>query len=931
MRRVAYLNPYLSLAEDQAFHSLRMAAQGLGVELVSVTPAALKEGDDYDFLISTSASVRKTTSHPTYLSAHAPRSHYVDNEEVFSSTLSYDGYLCISDSLTRLFSQIAESRGLLPVAPGFYYNNPQKNDLKADLPAAAAKGELALCYFGTNWDSRAERLFARLAAKPYMRIYGPEAAWSTLPPGAYKGSVPFDGISVQKEYARYGAGLVCLSQEHLLDDIVSNRIFEIASAGACAICPDTPWMRDNFGDSVFYYEPFASTEQVTVRIDEIMGQIAADPVAAQARAQQARTVFETRFHAAALLQNALDYHQAWQTARAARAAALDDPLIDVVIRTGGRSTDYIRRAIASIDSQSAGRFRLIVVRYKDVDLDVVLAGPFKRIAEVEIVECPGGNRSRTLVAGLDAVRSPYFALLDDDDYLLDGHFQGLLQAMAGCDDRYRFAYSDILQLDESGRAPLAEGETPWDNGIILLKEGPAFGDIHTLLQRFSPHCFLATSNCLERFERAHWQSHTAEDVLLFCEILRNATPLHAPGSACVYAVGRADVSDFWNHPQRIDDELSLVTGISQYFQAIEGKFPDRAQDGRALIYPVLRRLMETKRERIQEAAGGEAVLGQWGPAGAGGAAAGGLLDQPDMVFVQAPLSPDRLSGNGVVLNDGADGKPVVVQPQQPWELSLIVDIGDYALDGCTMSVAMIFDGMDEAVYFGVTDTRGDLIRKVAIPSNRLLLQAATGGLDGVANGGAALQCGSKPPVQPFRVHGLHVGYRLADLVRYFGLPPAQATAEHVAPLLRERLERQIAGRPPEAPASVTSIDFRGPRSGYTTAVEDGRYRDGAPRRIRLGTQPWDYVVRVYMSQEQLAAARWLRVELEATEEPFYAFVTDSAFVGMLSERVLVRGRKQSVEIWLDVGQVGSDGYLVFQSSAAPHDRTAGLRSVQAVA
>jgi hypothetical protein len=239
--------------------------------------------------------------------------------------------------------------------------------------------------------------------------------------------------------------------------------------------------------------------------------------------------------------------------------------------------------------------------------------------------------------------------------------------------------------------------------------------------------------------------------------------------------------------------------------------------------------------------------------------------------------------------------------------------------------------MDEAVYFGVTDTRGDLIRKVSIPSNRTLLQAATGGLDGVANGGAALQCGSKPPAQPFRVHSLHVGYRLADLVRYFDLPPDQATAEHVAPLLRERLERQIVGRPAGAPASVVSIDFRGPRTGYTTAVEDGRYRDGAPRRISLGTQPWDYVARVYMSQEQLAAARWLRVELENTEEPFYAFVTDSAFAGMLSERVSVRGRKQSAEIWLDVEQVASDGYLVFQSSAAPRDRTIGLRSVQAVA
>jgi hypothetical protein len=928
VRRVAYLNPYLSLAEDQAFHSLKGAAKGLGMDLVAVVPSALKEGDDYQFVISTSSSVRKTTSHPTFLSVHAPRSLYVDNEEIFSCTTSYDGYLCISDSLARMFSHIAASRRLNLTVPGFYYNGPQKVDLKADVPAAVAQGELALCYFGTNWDGRAERLFARLANKSYMRIYGPEEAWRAIPSSAYKGSVPFDGISVQKEYGRYGAGLVCLSQEHLLDDIVSNRIFEIASAGACAICPDTPWMRENFADSVFYYEPFASTEQIVGQIDAIMQQIAADPQAAQAKAMHAQAIFEARFHAEALLKNAVAYHQAWQDVRTRKAFAFDETVIDVIIRTGGRSTDYIKRAIASIDAQSAGRFRLIVVLYQPVELGDVLAGPFKRIAEIEVVDCPGGNRSRTLVAGLAFVKSPYFALLDDDDYLLDGHFQGLLETISDCDDAYRFAYSDILKLDE-GKDP----EGTWDNGISLLKEGPAFGDIHTLLQRFSPHCFLATSNCLERFPRDHWQSHTAEDVLLFCSILRLATPLHAPGATCVYSVGRSDASDFWNDPRRLEDELSLVTGISQYFQAVEEKFPDHAQDGRALIYPVLRRLMENKREKIQAEAGGEAVLGQWTPLtdAAGAAAGGGLLDQADMIFVEAPLSPDRLSGNGVLLNDGADSQPVRVQPQKPWELSLIVDIGDYELEGCPMSTAVVFQGMDEAVFFGMTDDRGDLVRKIAIPSSRLLILAAVGGLEGVATGGVALQCGSKPPSEPFQMRSLHVGYRRGDLAAYFGLAADQATPEHILPLLTRRLERQIVGRPIEVGrGGVIEVDFRNPRSGYTTPVEDGRYAAGAPRRVRLGHKPWDYFVRIYMTQGQLTAARKLRVEFEGIEEPFYAFVTDSAFASMISERVAVRGRKPSAEVWLDVEGVQSDGYLVLQSSANPHDLNIGLKSVQAI-
>lgn len=933
VRRIAYLNPYLSLAEEQAFHSLREAAEGLGVELVAVTPAGLKEGDDYDFLISTSSSVRKTTSHPTYLSAHAPRSLYVDNEEIFSCTASYDGYLCVSDTLARLFSHLAESRRHNVIMPGFYYNGPQKLDLKADVEATAARGELALCYFGTNWDTRAERLFARLAGRPYMRIYGPEGAWGNIPQETYKGQVPFDGVSVQKEYRRYAAGLVCLSQEHLLDDVVSNRIFEIASVGACAICPDTAWMRENFADSVFYYDPFASTEAIVARIDAIMAEIAAEPAAAGARAARAKAIFEAKLHAGALLRNAIDYHQAWRAERDRKAAAFEGTVIDVVIRTGGRSTDFIRRAIASIDAQSAGRYRLVIVRYKPVDLNAVVAEPFKRIDKVEVIDCPGGSRSRTLVAGLAEVRSPYFALLDDDDYLLDGHMQGLLEAHARSAAPYRFAYSDILQLDEGAAGSGSDEKILWDNGITLLKEGPAYGDIHTLLQRFSPHCFLATSNCLERFPREHWHSHTAEDVLLFCALLREAEPLHAPGATCVYAVGRADASDFWNDPERIADELSLVTGISQYFQAVEEKFPDAPQDGRALIYPVLRRLMEQKRERIQEAAGGAAVLGQWAPIAEGETAAGGgLLDQADLLFVEAPLSPDRLGGNGTLLNDGSDGQPVLVQPHKPWELSLIIDIGDYALEGCPTFTAIVFDSVDEAVSFGVTDPRGELVRKVQIPSGRMTVQAATSGIAGQPNGGAALQCGSRPPTEPFRVRSLSVGYRLQDLALYFDLSAAEATAERIGPLLRARLERQVTGRPAGEPQSrADPVDFRGPRSSATTRIEDGRLKDGAARRVWVGSTPWDYFMRVYVPAEQMAAARWLKIELEATEEPCHAFVVDSAFAGMISDRVAVRGRKRFVEFWLDVGQVSSDGYLIFQNSGAPRDKTILLKAVEAVA
>jgi hypothetical protein len=47
---------------------------------------------------------------------------------------------------------------------------------------------------------------------------------------------------------RSGAGLILMSREHLADDIVTNRIREIA-AGAIAIAPEMP-PPEHFGDSI---------------------------------------------------------------------------------------------------------------------------------------------------------------------------------------------------------------------------------------------------------------------------------------------------------------------------------------------------------------------------------------------------------------------------------------------------------------------------------------------------------------------------------------------------------------------------------------------------------------------------------------------------------------------------------------------------------
>ena len=151
--------------------------------------------------------------------------------------------MTISDTLERFIKSLCA--GLRrPGTVGRYYNTPQRSAMTCDLDRIVAEDRLGVCYFGTNWDARQRPLFRRLAAEPWMNVFGPAKSWSFLKGQSYRGQLPFDGEAVQHAYAEAGVGLVTLSQGHALDDVISNRIFEISSVGAVAICPDIPWIKE---------------------------------------------------------------------------------------------------------------------------------------------------------------------------------------------------------------------------------------------------------------------------------------------------------------------------------------------------------------------------------------------------------------------------------------------------------------------------------------------------------------------------------------------------------------------------------------------------------------------------------------------------------------------------------------------------------------
>jgi hypothetical protein len=919
MYRIGYLTPAPGAEGPLA---LQAAAAAMGHELTPIEPGQLAENSPFDFVISTLPRVRKTTSHPLFVADHQPRAAYFEARGGFDALASYDGYLAIAGNLRRFFAGVAAALDKTLTEPGHFYPVAQPVGAPAEVAALAGRGALKLCCLDSGSDPQAGRLLRRLQARPDVAVTAPSHSLEAR----------------QAAYRDAGAGLVLASQERLLDDVAADSLFEIVAAGACAVCPDTPWTRQQFGESLFYYRPFGSADEVSADIDAALAAIAADPKGAAARAAEALRILAEHFGLGPMLAAAVDYYDRWRAAEATALQALGEPAVDVIMRVGGRPAEVVARAVASVERQKAGRFRLILVAYQPIDLAAVTGRSYSRIAEIVTVEAFGGNRGRTLVAGLDAVRSPYFCVLDDDDYWLAGHVAGLLRAIGGSADALRFAYSDVLRLDETGEPRRG----PLDNGVSPLQSGPAHGDVFALLSRLPSHCFLADSAGLAQIRFRHWDMATAEDGLLIAALLRRATPRHSPNATAVYCQGRAGASAFLKDRQRSEDELALFTEVAAWRPEIEARFPSRLPDRAGVIGPLARAVMEARRKLILGAAA-SALVSEWialepdeadslDTAAWGEDVYGGAFADEPMVFLPLSLDSGRAAGQAVtVAKDG--GAPVArARASQPWEVALRIDISDYGVEGCsTMAVAAI-DRADQPLSLGLTDGSGEPAARVQLPPGSGVLAVGVSGPPGRPLQSVILQGGPDAPTQPLAVRGVKVGYRLSEL------RDALAGGDPAVPrgVLLERLQakvmNQVLGGPPAGCGSGEPISFRTPACTFRRILRDGPFSEGAPRVFTSGSAPWDYFAQIHVpGAGPDAGARWLHIVVRDTAEPFHAFLVDERFETSLSAPVAVTAGKAQVDIWLQAPGGGAGAYVVFQCGAAPQDLPMTLERVEVVA
>jgi hypothetical protein len=338
-------------------------------------------------------------------------------------------------------------------------------------------------------------------------------------------------------------------------DVTSNRIFEIASVGAVAICQDIPWTRKWFGDSVFYFNADSPVADIVEQIRAHHRFCVDHPDIAREMGLRARAVFERHFAAEHMLRNAIAYHRRKTNQHAARVAAMRPaPPITVVLRCGGRSLDMVRCAVDSVRRQTYGRCTVLFAKYRGIDLSEIVSDVSGAIVAFDEFLIDGGSRARMLFEGIRRATTPYFAVLDDDDFWMSDHLETVFDAGFRVAPDFDMAFSGQICVDHSVEHWPTLVTT---RSIHRLGFEHAIEDSIEILNRIGINSFVARRDLLTDAMLVVPDMRTAEDSLLICLLARRSKPIASLRPTAFYRPSSADGSGWENDPQRPTDELSL--------------------------------------------------------------------------------------------------------------------------------------------------------------------------------------------------------------------------------------------------------------------------------------------------------------------------------------------------------------------------------------
>jgi hypothetical protein len=145
-----------------------------------------------------------------------------------------------------------------------------------------------------------------LSNNQLIKVYGPKDAWNYIIE-SWKGFI--QPQEIKKVIQDNGIVLVLHSNDHISDQLMSNRIMEAVSAGAMVISDRNPAIIENFGDNVLYIDHTASTEEIYKQIKSHYEWIKSHPKEVQAMTKRNHEIFLEKFTAEAGMINVAKMHE----------------------------------------------------------------------------------------------------------------------------------------------------------------------------------------------------------------------------------------------------------------------------------------------------------------------------------------------------------------------------------------------------------------------------------------------------------------------------------------------------------------------------------------------------------------------------------------------------------------------------------------------
>jgi hypothetical protein len=137
-------------------------------------------------------------------------------------------------------------------------------------------------------------VFRKLEDTGYFEVYGSPGRWLHTPK-SYRGSIPFDGVSMLKINNQAGVTLIFHARDHLATATPTGRIFEAVGANTVVISDRNQFIIDNFGDNVLYIDVDQDAAGIFSQIDQHMQWIFNHPQQAQQMAERCHDIFMEKF------------------------------------------------------------------------------------------------------------------------------------------------------------------------------------------------------------------------------------------------------------------------------------------------------------------------------------------------------------------------------------------------------------------------------------------------------------------------------------------------------------------------------------------------------------------------------------------------------------------------------------------------------------